>query len=128
MKPFLLGLLLLACSRPEDAGDRLERNRLKWKAIKPPAFAYTVQRICECEEKDSGPFAVLAGRDSVPSVKRVEYTGDTIEVGERRQAYSIDSFFAETRKLMGTRYDTLLLEFDPTYGFPGFVKAFMLDQ
>lgn len=100
---------------PESDSPDLTGARMQWDRSEPEAYAYTVRRYCFCA---GGPVYVIANRDSVVSAEA--------DAGSRgfqggipdKQAYSIDSLFAEVQSVAGRNFHSRSFSFDATYGFP----------
>jgi hypothetical protein len=90
-----------------------------WPQKKPAGiFAYRYAIDCFCFAEYTGPFSVVATRDSVLSVWRLSAGGDSTRILEATQSYSIDSILVHFHAAVARNPDFASVTYDSTYGFP----------
>ena len=74
VEPLAASLLLLVGSCTilgldvnSSEADELRAARLRWNRAHPPAYAYTLERLCFCGEEARGPVRIVVRGDSVES-------------------------------------------------------------
>jgi len=115
-----LGVLcLLGCSEPRLHHALLELNAAeqRWRADAPPAYQFTVQRLCFCAAPVTRPVTVFV-RATLPSGVVYADSGTVADSTLFREFLTIDRLFDFVRRTIAQTPDTLVAAYDPRLGYP----------
>jgi hypothetical protein len=122
----LLAALVSACSitgTTAGSSDQLElaRNRQRWASAGIHDYEYDFQRLCFCGQESTERVHIIVRQDAIVSVVRTRdgMSAGTIYGGWPR----VDDLFADVQNRLDQRIARLVVEYDPTYGYPRSIVA-----
>jgi len=112
-----IAFALAACSGGNQS--EIERNQQKWQDANVSHYRYHLTLGCFCVFSQDMPLIIEVQEGQVVSM---EYqSGNEIDAGSRElfdKYATIDSIFAELEADLNGAADKVVVEYDPTYGFP----------
>jgi hypothetical protein len=110
--------LIAASACQSGTGPGLEASiaRERWEERRPAAYQYTVRRSCECLPEMTGPVIVIVDGGTVTR----RYVANNAVVSSTFAALfpTIDELFDIIEDARRQDAASLVVDFDPTYGFP----------
>jgi hypothetical protein len=112
-------IAMVAASGCQSAtGPSLEATvaRERWEERRPATYQYTVSRSCECLQEMSGPVVVFVDGGTV--TRRYVATNAVVSSTYAELFPTIDGLFDIIEDARRRDAASLLVDYDPTYGFP----------
>ena len=111
-------VLVFGCNDGDDVSPEqaaLNLNQAKWANLGLSDYRFTVGRVCFCPVEEE--IVVIVNNDEVSSAFFTP-SGQMLDNDRVARTRTIDDYFALIQRGIDEEFETLIVTYDPTYGFP----------
>lgn len=106
---------------PEDAQNRLTKNRRKWDSKSAGSYQYEFQRICFCMPASTRRVKITVREGAVENVRLAD-SGDAVDRAQYELYYTVDQLFDYIQAAINKKAHLVKVTYDSEWGYPTLVE------